>query len=270
MGKRGPKPGFKRDKRVNVNELADQAIIQASKKALADAARDGIEKVIESASVTEKVENVTEKATTVTETTDKVTVKDLKDTQTFDWDALAAQTKGAVLQERETSNRAGLMYPYSLTNKTPADAEAVRKNIEDAIEGATVPSVRFCRRCDEFKLLSDWDYGLGRCKSCAEIDRKQVKVTAEDDMDLLDALRYYTATVMPVATEPTAEWVNHPKHYNIGNIEVIDAIEDWDLSFNLGNAVKYIARAKHKGNQLQDLEKAAWYLNREIMKAGGR
>ena len=60
--------------------------------------------------------------------------------------------------------------------------------------------------------------------------------------------------------------INHPAHYNVGNIEVIDAIEVWGLGFNLGNAVKYIARAKHKGTMTEDLEKAAWYLDREIKK----
>jgi Protein of unknwon function (DUF3310) len=60
------------------------------------------------------------------------------------------------------------------------------------------------------------------------------------------------------------EAVNHPSHYNVGKIEVIDAIEDWGLGFSLGNAVKYIARAQHKGNQLQDLKKAEWCVSREI------
>lgn len=61
--------------------------------------------------------------------------------------------------------------------------------------------------------------------------------------------------------------VNHPKHYNSGKIETIDVIEDWNLNFNLGNAIKYIARAEHKGNKKEDLEKAVWYLEREISKA---
>ena len=61
-----------------------------------------------------------------------------------------------------------------------------------------------------------------------------------------------------------SETVNHPAHYNVGKIEVIDAIESWDLNFSLGNAVKYIARADHKGNALEDLHKALWYINREI------
>ena len=60
--------------------------------------------------------------------------------------------------------------------------------------------------------------------------------------------------------------VDHPKHYNAGRIEVIDAIEDWGLGFHLGNVVKYCARASHKGKPLEDLKKAQWYLNRAIEK----
>jgi len=60
------------------------------------------------------------------------------------------------------------------------------------------------------------------------------------------------------------EAVNHPSHYNSGKIEVIDAIEDWKLSFNTGNAVKYISRAAHKGNPKIDLLKALWYIAREL------
>lgn len=58
--------------------------------------------------------------------------------------------------------------------------------------------------------------------------------------------------------------VNHPAHYNVGAIEVIDAIESWRLGFHLGNAVKYIARCDHKGQPIEDLKKAYWYLEREI------
>lgn len=60
--------------------------------------------------------------------------------------------------------------------------------------------------------------------------------------------------------------VNHPPHYTDGKIEVIDFIEDKELGFHLGNAVKYIARAgkKDPAKKLEDLKKGAWYLNREI------
>ena len=59
--------------------------------------------------------------------------------------------------------------------------------------------------------------------------------------------------------------VNHPQHYKAGGIEVIDFIEAKDLNFRLGNAIKYISRAGKKATDpVQDLEKAAWYLKREI------
>ena len=62
--------------------------------------------------------------------------------------------------------------------------------------------------------------------------------------------------------------IDHPKHYNKG-IEPIDIIESWDLNFSLGNAIKYILRAPYKNNELEDLEKAKWYLEREIKRLKG-
>ena len=58
--------------------------------------------------------------------------------------------------------------------------------------------------------------------------------------------------------------VNHPAHYTSGGIETIDFIEAKKLGYNLGNVVKYITRSGLKGNQLEDLRKAQWYLSREI------
>ena len=58
--------------------------------------------------------------------------------------------------------------------------------------------------------------------------------------------------------------VNHPRHYTFGGIEVIDAIEAWGCGFHLGNVVKYVVRAPHKGCYLEDLRKARWYLDRQI------
>ena len=58
--------------------------------------------------------------------------------------------------------------------------------------------------------------------------------------------------------------VNHPPHYKTGGIEVIDYIDAKNLSYHLGNVVKYISRADHKGNKLEDLKKARWYLDRAI------
>lgn len=60
--------------------------------------------------------------------------------------------------------------------------------------------------------------------------------------------------------------VNHPSHYTAGGVEVIAAIEAWGLGFCLGNAVKYIARAGKKDSAkiFEDLQKARWYIEREL------
>ena len=59
------------------------------------------------------------------------------------------------------------------------------------------------------------------------------------------------------------EKVNHPDHYNNGEYEVMDVIEDagFGEGFCLGNALKYILRAKHKENYVEDLKKAKWYID---------
>lgn len=63
--------------------------------------------------------------------------------------------------------------------------------------------------------------------------------------------------------------VENPQHYQGKGIEAIDVIESFDLNFNLGNTVKYVLRAGKKGNKKEDLEKAVWYLKRELNKFEG-
>lgn len=86
-------------------------------------------------------------------------------------------------------------------------------------------------------------------------------ITADSIKDL-----YVTTDVKPISISNV---IDHPSHYNRGKIEVIDFIEDQGLSFHLGNVIKYIARAGSKGDKLEDLKKARWYLDRyinEVMK----
>ncbi len=73
----------------------------------------------------------------------------------------------------------------------------------------------------------------------------------------------------PSASSSSGDSVNHPKHYNAhpSGIECITVVE-W-MSFNVGNAVKYLWRADAKGNPIEDLRKAAWYVAREIERKGG-
>ena len=65
------------------------------------------------------------------------------------------------------------------------------------------------------------------------------------------------------------EKVNHPKHYNQhpSGVECITIVEHFN--FNIGNAMKYLWRAGLKGDSKEDLEKAAWYVRREIERRGG-
>ena len=80
---------------------------------------------------------------------------------------------------------------------------------------------------------------------------------------------------MPFARKqelPTANPINHPPYYGGEDnlYEAIKVIEAWGLNFNLGNAAKYIARAGKKGDALEDLKKAVWYLQREVALREGK
>lgn len=64
---------------------------------------------------------------------------------------------------------------------------------------------------------------------------------------------------------PIDDPVGHPQHYIAPNgMEAIDVIESFGLGFALGNAIKYILRAGKRGERTEDLQKARWYLDREI------
>lgn len=87
--------------------------------------------------------------------------------------------------------------------------------------------------------------------------------TSEEEQEILEALQ--EGKVMVIPDDP----VNHPSHYGGADnpYEAIKVIDAWGLGFALGNAVKYIARAGKKDSIVQDLKKAAWYLEHAIKKA---
>ena len=76
----------------------------------------------------------------------------------------------------------------------------------------------------------------------------------------------YYPFVQEVEVKDNDDPVNHPSHYCDGNIEVIDFIIDKKLNFNRGNVIKYTSRAgkKNVNKEVEDLEKARFYLNKEI------
>lgn len=92
-------------------------------------------------------------------------------------------------------------------------------------------------------------------------------------IDIKTAVRKFAKKPEPAPADAPDPKVNHPRHYLAGGVvyETFRVIEAWAIGsrsptsgFNLGNAIKYLSRAGLKGDYLEDLKKARWYLNREI------
>ena len=94
------------------------------------------------------------------------------------------------------------------------------------------------------------------------LDRKKKKKPSK----ILKAVKQMDRELNNLLVVKGIDKVNHPPHYRTGGIETIDFIEAKDLNYRLGNVVKYVSRAGRKldSNPVEDLEKAAWYLNREL------
>jgi hypothetical protein len=108
-----------------------------------------------------------------------------------------------------------------------------------------------CQRCHKFFTPNDKiAMGLTHCKDCI----------------VKECVASASTHVETVSHDP----VNHPTHYNQvrlqdgRKVECIEIIEALQLGFHLGNALKYLWRHDNKGNRLEELQKARWYLDREI------
>lgn len=104
-------------------------------------------------------------------------------------------------------------------------------------------------------------------KYCPECLPKYSKVPKKKDVQAIAEKVVQTIEEQEVKTvelPKKEDVINHPSHYTRGKIEVIDFIEDQQLPYHLGNVIKYIARAGYKGDKLEDLKKARWYLDRYI------
>lgn len=115
-----------------------------------------------------------------------------------------------------------------------------------------------CKACDNYNAYVNY-------MAYKPVDTLTIHTWDDEDV-FEDYSDYGGGSTLDNYPELKGDIVNSPKHYTQGKYEVIDVIEDWDLNFRLANAVKYIARHKHKGKPLEDLKKAAWYLQREIDK----
>lgn len=127
-------------------------------------------------------------------------------------------------------------------------AGVVTKTTEDGFSAKTTKHLLLSALDVEFDCLDYNDFELETEEKAKEEPKPQV-----------------------VSTMPKDNPVSHPSHYTDGKIEVIDFIEDKGLSFNRGNAVKYLCRAGKKDpeKEIEDLEKAVWYINHEIERLKG-
>jgi len=88
------------------------------------------------------------------------------------------------------------------------------------------------------------------------------------NLEYAASIKAFTESGKPFVANEYFEYhkdmVNNPEHYKGRKFECIDIIEDFNLGFNLGNALKYILRAGKKDSYAQDIKKAIWYLEREV------
>lgn len=125
--------------------------------------------------------------------------------------------------------------------------------------GAGVSKELTCEGCGA-TFIHKKEKAQGRWpKYCPECLPKYSKVHKKKEVAVVQ-----TIEEQAVELPKQEDVINHPSHYTRGKIEVIDFIEDQQLPYHLGNVIKYIARAGHKGDKLEDLKKARWYLDRYI------
>lgn len=125
-----------------------------------------------------------------------------------------------------------------------------------------------------------WLDKKAKAKQKVQVERSHDPKVVEAEKDYLRSIKQAMDTIQKKPTKlfvqpqykdaalkilTDNDLVNSPPHYKTGGIETIDFIEAKDLNYRLGNVVKYVARAGKKATDpVQDLEKAAWYLQREI------
>ena len=148
------------------------------------------------------------------------------------------------------TTRAAKMREYYTANPT-ATASQVAKKFKTTYQIAYMCKKGMEKRLKDAQQIYELTKGRKRAPRW---------VSMSGNESVLDTVNPEAITMI----EPPNDPVNHPAHYKVGGIETIDFIEAKKLNYNMGNAVKYISRADHKGNKKQDLEKAVWYIQREI------
>lgn len=140
-----------------------------------------------------------------------------------------------------------------------------------------------CNTCKHHKQGQSIDDASPRCWDCVgQMDHKKLNylpywepIDAKESLEmgrmkeaLLTAREMadpYELQSETTINKTKPDMVNHPPHYIEGRkYEPANVIMDWQLTWCLGNAVKYISRAGRKGSKREDLEKAIWYLKFEL------
>ena len=154
-----------------------------------------------------------------------------------------------------------------IAKKLGISLEAYAKELVKTKDSKANKKQRLDIRAQEWAKKNTW-FGKDQEKTAfalrihEKLIRKGVDPKSAEYYKKVDAsVRYFDMRKKPEVKE---DIVNHPPHYTVGGIEVIDFIEAKGLGYNLGNVVKYVSRADSKDDALQDLQKARWYLNREI------
>ena len=109
-------------------------------------------------------------------------------------------------------------------------------------------------------------YEKGDITPTFDIIKEIAEILGVSPYDIVRNAKAPKEVTTPIDTDVKKEMVDHPAHYNRGKYEAIDIIESLEMNFNLGNALKYLFRAGHKDDIIQDLKKAKWYLEREIQR----
>lgn len=166
--------------------------------------------------------------------------------------------------------------PEQLYNKIIQDLEG--HTIDEVMDALEEMAVKYSKTDDTDKApvnnndISDCD---SDCENCEFNEQYPVEFDVHVHDPFIDMITDYLDDTSEdkhdAYDKDEHDAVNHPSYY-CGNIEVIDFIEDKNLGYHLGNAVKYISRAgkKHedgmsnKDKMIQDLRKAVWYINRKI------
>lgn len=136
-----------------------------------------------------------------------------------------------------------------------------QEKLDKLVQAYVLGRITLTELCTQ--TLSDFDMIQDRSPAMAVlIDFDNAGIPASEVQERLGKLVFFPETFY---SEKKKEMVNHPAHYNMyKGLEIIDIVEK--LNFNLGNAVKYIARAgfKEEQTEIQDLEKGLWYVERQI------